>query len=155
MRRGEREVRDKEALRDIIRSCDVCRVAFCTDSAPYIVPLSFGFSWDENLELYFHCALEGRKIDLMRSCDLVGFEMDSGQDLIKHEIACKWSTQYKSVIGAGRLRLIDDHEKKILYLNRIMGHYGYEGPGVYDPAVLRRTAVLRLDVTELSGKEKR
>ncbi len=156
MRRKEREVRNKEALRDIIESCDVCRIALCAEEAPYIVPLSFGFSWEEKLELYFHCAPEGRKIDLMRSCDLVGFEMDTGQALQKDSVACNWSSRYKSVIGAGRLSLVDDPEQKIRYLDRIMEHYGFEGPsGIYDPAVLQRTAVLKLEVTELSGKEKR
>ncbi len=156
MRRSEREVRDKEALRDIIESCDVCRIAFRTDGAPYIVPLSFGFDWEDKLELYFHCAPEGRKIELMRSCGLVGFEMDTGQDLIKHEIACNWSTRYRSLIGTGRLGLVETPEKKTLCLDRIMRHNGFEGPaGAYDPAVLRKTAVLRLDVVTLSGKERR
>ena len=155
MRRSEREVRGKEALCDIIKSCDVCRIALCTEGAPYIVPLSFGFAWEEKLELYFHCAPQGRKIDLMRSCDQVGFEMDTGQDLIKHEIPCNWSSRYKSIIGSGSLMLVEDPEQKILCLNRIMEHYGFDGPGVYDAAVLERTAVLKLDVSELSGKEKR
>jgi hypothetical protein len=155
MRRNERQVSKKSALRDIIEACDTCRIAFYTEKAPYIVPLSFGFTWDDTLELYFHCAIEGRKIDLMRACDQVGFEMDTGHDLIKDEIACNWSTLYKSVIGAGRLSLVDDHEQKIRCMDRIMEHYGSKGSPAYDPAVLKRTAVLKLEVTELSGKEKR
>ena len=156
MRRIEREVLGKDALCDIIKLCDVCRIALCADGAPYIVPLSFGFTWEEKLELYFHCAPEGRKIDLIKSCDLAGFEMDTGQALQKDSIACNWSSRYKSIIGTGRLSLVNEPEHKIRCLDRIMEHYGFAGPpGAYDPAVLRRTAVLKLEVTELSGKEKR
>ncbi|MDR2587116.1 MAG: pyridoxamine 5'-phosphate oxidase family protein [Coriobacteriales bacterium] len=68
MRKSNREIKDRSDMVDVIRRCTVCRIGFQTDGAPYIVPMSFGLSDDgDGLRLYFHCATEGRKLDLL--CD--------------------------------------------------------------------------------------
>ena len=43
---------------DIMRKCDVCRLAFHDGDYPYIVPLNFGLSvTGDTVELIFHSAL--------------------------------------------------------------------------------------------------
>ena len=67
MRKADREITDNKELIEVIRKCDVCRVAFHDEPYPYIVPLSFGFSYEkEQLILYFHCANEGKKLELLK-----------------------------------------------------------------------------------------
>ena len=41
MRRKDREITDKQAIYDIIKKCDVCRVAFFDETFPYIIPLRY------------------------------------------------------------------------------------------------------------------
>ena len=38
MRRKDREVTQPEEIFDIIKKCDVCRIAFFDEKFPYIVP---------------------------------------------------------------------------------------------------------------------
>ena len=67
MRRSDREIADKSEIIRIIEKCDVCRLALSQNNAPYIVPMSFGYEYADNkLTIYFHCAKEGRKLDIIR-----------------------------------------------------------------------------------------
>ena len=66
MRRKDREIINKEQIWRIMQRCGVCRVAFHDAEYPYIVPLNFGIGKGEPLTLYFHCAAQGKKLDLMQ-----------------------------------------------------------------------------------------
>lgn len=67
MRRADREIKDFDEIIQIIKKCDVCRIAMNDGEFPYIVPLNFGVDVQgKQVYLYFHGALEGKKIDLMK-----------------------------------------------------------------------------------------
>ena len=66
MRRKDRQINDFMEIYDIIKRCDICRIALNNDGYPYILPLNFGVSSeDEKLTFYFHSALEGQKLQLI------------------------------------------------------------------------------------------
>ena len=67
MRRSDREIKEYNEIIGVIEKCDVCRLALNNDGYPYIIPLNFGFK-EENgkAELYFHCANEGTKLELIK-----------------------------------------------------------------------------------------
>ena len=80
MRRKDREITGRENIEPILKACKTCRVAMIADGAPYVVPLNFGYTWDESgLTLYFHSGLKGKKIDALRADPRVCFEMDTEQ----------------------------------------------------------------------------
>jgi nitroimidazol reductase NimA-like FMN-containing flavoprotein (pyridoxamine 5'-phosphate oxidase superfamily) len=155
MRKSKREVAGREALSEILAACDVCRVALNAETpgaAPYVVPLNFGFAWTGTLPvLYFHCAPEGRKLDLLRANPRAGFEAGRMLALRKGSEACRWSSDYESVIGTGTLSIVDDPAERLAGLEALMRHYGSGAPA-FDPASLERTTVLRLDCDAMSGK---
>ncbi len=153
MRQSKREVRDPEDLRRIMAACDVCRVAFAGDGFPYIVPMNFGEEWfDGRPVLYFHCAREGRKLDLLRRDPRVGLEMDTARSLVSGERACRYSMNYESLIGEGTIRILEDPARRIHGLQRIMAHYTGRADWGFDPHDLSLACVLRLDVSSLCGK---
>ena len=41
MRRKDREITDRDCIDDIIEACDCCRLGFCDEGEPYIVPVSY------------------------------------------------------------------------------------------------------------------
>jgi nitroimidazol reductase NimA-like FMN-containing flavoprotein (pyridoxamine 5'-phosphate oxidase superfamily) len=155
MRRTDREMTNRNELIQILQKADVCRIAINSFPAPYIVPLNFGYKWDEKLELFFHCANEGRKLTLLSENNSVGFEIDIDHELVKAEKACGWGMKYKSIIGFGKITEIPDEPGKMAGLDRIMKHYGFFDKNIdYDKIVLGNTKVLKLDVIEISGKQK-
>lgn len=152
MRRKDREVTDISRIREIIRSCSCCRLAFADGKSAYIVPLNFGYDEEENV-LYFHGAGEGKKVELARQNGYAGFEMDTGHGLITAEKACGHSFRYRSVVGEGPVTVVDDPREKKKGLDCIMRHVSGREGWEYPEAVLSRTMVLRLDVEKMTAKE--
>lgn len=153
MRKANREITDFDEIVGVMRECDVCRLALNSpDGAPYIVPLNFGIAVDGNaIALYFHSALEGLKLDLIRRDDRAAFEMDCKLQPLPAEEGCRCSFAYESVVGTGTIHLVDG-EEKVRGLDLIMAHYRLGESAHYSPAVAQRTAVYRLDVKTITGK---
>jgi nitroimidazol reductase NimA-like FMN-containing flavoprotein (pyridoxamine 5'-phosphate oxidase superfamily) len=155
MRRKDRAIDDRISLRAIIEKADACRLAFAVGNTPYIVTMNFGFEWEGTFPvLYFHCAREGRKLDMMRLNSRVCFELDVGHELVTGPAPCDWGMRYASVLGYGILDEITDEDKRRAGLDLVMRHYGWGGEGSYKASVLGTTAVLALRVDELAGKRK-
>lgn len=67
MRKKDRMIENKADIIKIIEKCECCRIAFCHDHKPYIVPMNFGYTYkNEKLILYFHCGHEGKKLEMIR-----------------------------------------------------------------------------------------
>jgi nitroimidazol reductase NimA-like FMN-containing flavoprotein (pyridoxamine 5'-phosphate oxidase superfamily) len=154
MRRKEREVEDIAEIESIISRSDVCRVAIANNNIPYIVTMNFGYTGGENPHLYFHCAHEGRKLDMIRRNNYVCFGMDTDHAIFKDDKGCDWGMKYSSVVGYGKIFIVDDDTEKIAGLGHIMDHYGGSGVYSFDAKVLERTTVLRLEISEISSKRK-
>jgi nitroimidazol reductase NimA-like FMN-containing flavoprotein (pyridoxamine 5'-phosphate oxidase superfamily) len=153
MRRNDREIKEISEIEDIISRSDVCRIAFAENNTPYIVTMNFGYSGGEEPCLYFHCAPQGRKLEMMRKNNFVCFEMDTDHKIYGGEQGCDWGMNFSSVVGYGNLSVIDSPEEKIKGLDIIMAHYSDSSNFTYDTKVFARTAVLRLDITEMTGKK--
>lgn len=123
MRRKDREVNEINELLPIIDQCKTCRIAMQDNAGIYIVPLNFGYIYENNqLVLYFHSAKEGRKISTLKENSDVCFEMDCEHRLITGDTACKYSYSFKSIIGKGTAVFIDDAEEKKSALSILMKH---------------------------------
>ncbi len=102
MRRKDREVTDMAVIEEILQSCKTCHVAMIDGSEPYVVPLSYG--WERNgnvLTLYFHCAWEGRKLEILRKNNRVCFEISREGKLLHAQVPCNLGYDYSSMIGYG------------------------------------------------------
>lgn len=154
MRRKDREITDNKKLLEIMESCDCCRLGLVDGDSAYIVPLNFGFRESGGkITLYFHGASEGKKMDLLRKNELVGFEMDAKHGLMEGRTANEYSFFYQSIMGKGKVSFITDIEEKAKALQQIMCHYSGRGDWEFKEEALNRVAVWKLEVMQLSGKE--
>ena len=149
MRKAEREIMDRAVIRSIMEEAQVCRIGLSDDGMPYVVPMNFGLG--ENC-LYLHCAAEGRKLDILRRNNRVCFEMDILRELYRHGPGCGCSARFDSVIGFGRAILVEDPDEKRAALDRLMEHYGAEGPFSYAAQIFDKTTILRIDIENVTGK---
>ena len=150
MRRKEREIKDRKVIDVIIRRCRVCRLAMCDEGQPYVVPLNFGY---DGQFLYFHSALEGRKIDIIKRNNRVCFEFDILHDIVKAKLACDWGAKYESVIGSGTVEILNTLKAKKEALECIMRQYGGNANDFSDE-ILKKTLILCVRIIEISGKTK-
>lgn len=154
IRRKDREIADLNEILDLLKQCKVCRLALCMNNKPYIVPLNYGYTYADNkLTLYFHSALVGRKIDMLRANPRVCFETDTGHELVRGETACTYSFRYASVIGSGCILFIDDKDEKISALNILMRRQsGEDRDFIFNDADIEKVLVYKLIVEEFTGK---
>ena len=71
MRRKDREITDKIAIAEFIDKEQILRIAFYDEGDIYIVPVNYGYLYDEQYTFYFHGAKEGHKADAVNRCDKV------------------------------------------------------------------------------------
>jgi nitroimidazol reductase NimA-like FMN-containing flavoprotein (pyridoxamine 5'-phosphate oxidase superfamily) len=155
MRRQDREVTDLKEIYNIIRKCDVCRLAFYNDNYPYIIPMNFGVTFDgEGYKLYFHAAKEGTKLELLQKNPRVAFEMDCDHNLVMHGDSGSCTMEYESVCGNGELRIVEDGEKNF-GLSVLMEQYHGKKEFQFPEEVVRVTTVLELTVNEITGKRRK
>lgn len=152
MRRKDKEITDRTEMEHILQMAMVCRVSFMDGNYPYIIPLNYGYVWEEKLNLYFHSAKEGKKIELIKKNNNVAFEIDIAGDLVKKEKACDWGITYKSIVGKGEIEIIEEEREKIYAMDSVMKHYGFEGKPDYGEAGIEKVAILKLNVLEMTGK---
>jgi uncharacterized protein len=154
MRRRDRETSDNKELEKIINQSDVCRIALANDNMPYIVTMNFGYVGIPTRTFFFHCANEGKKIDMINRNNHVCFEMDIDHEIVKGKKGCDWGSRFTSIVGYGNIEILTEKADKIAGLNSIMTHYGGEREYEYDDSVVEQTTILKLNVTEMSGKKK-
>lgn len=153
MRRKEREIIEFEKMTAILERCDCCRIGLIDNGHSYIVPLNFGLRAANGvLTLYFHCAAEGKKIELIRQNSTVTFEADCLHELVAGENACGFSFRYASVMGRGTVRIAVTPEEKEAGLSALMAHYAPDFVPVFSEKQLRAVTVLVLEVSEWSCK---
>lgn len=150
MRRREKEITDREVIERIIRQAKICTIAINDTTYPHIVPMNYGYS--DNC-LWFHSAPEGRKIDLLKRNGSVSFIIEDFHRIVAAETACGWTTEYRSVMGTGRMEIIDNEKDKREGLDIIMAHHGAEGKMEYRDSQVARMVILRLTIESLSCKE--
>lgn len=148
MRRAQREIGDPAELEEVLARADVVCLALRDDPAPYIVPLAFGY---ENGALWFHCSLEGTKLELLRRDPRVGFCAVADARIASGPAACDFSASGSSVVGRGTARVVTDPGERRRGLDALMRHYGMPAPA-YREESIARTCVVRVDVEELRGK---
>ena len=150
VRRDDKEIKDTEGIREILRKGLVCHVAMVDEGKPYMVSMNYGFRDDA---IYLHAALEGRKIDILRKNPDVCFMVYTGNRLTTGPDACgDWTMKYRSVTGFGRATLIEDDAEKIPAMLIIMDQYTTKGPFAFSPDRVAMTMVIRIDIVEMTGK---
>lgn len=133
MRRKDREVLGDENIAKIIEQCTTCHVAMADDadaSMTYVIPLSFGYSLTDGvLELYFHCAHVGKKLDCIRKNPNVAFSMCVENRIEIHEdVYCKSGRFYASVVGQGKAEIVENVAEKCRGLSLLMERQAASAP---------------------------
>ena len=124
MRRKDREVTDICQIKTILDDCKTCHLAMVDEGQPYVVPLNYAYVIDDNvLTLFFHSAMEGRKIKILRDNSSVCFEMSKeGEPIFAEQTPCNSGYYYASVHGFGHVQFIEDVGEKCSALTLLMKH---------------------------------
>ena len=151
MRRKDREVTDPKEIFDILNRCDTVRIAMQGEKYPYAVPVSFGAEMQDGKPvIYFHCARQGLKVDLLKENPTVCVEGDIFLKIepTDHGI----TTRYESVIGFGECRFLTDPEEILHGLKVLTEHYGFFDYPLESCRSLQYVFVGKIVLDEITGK---
>lgn len=128
----------REDIEKILQKCTTCRIAMISEGKPYIIPMVFGYNWDDTgLTLYFHSGLRGKKNEALRKNPDVCFELDIEGELIGFgEMANSYSRAFSCIIGEGKVEYAQSLEEKKAGFEYIMQHQTGRGGYTYIDAYL-------------------
>lgn len=154
MRRKDREITDTAEMLDIIENCNVMRLCMCDGNKPYAVPMNFGFDYyDNSWTFYFHCANEGRKLDIISRNSNVFLEADCSHRLTEAETACGYGYDYRSIMAEGTAVIVTDTEEKKYALSRLMKKQTGKDFSFTDEQV-KGVTVIKVNVSSITGKKR-
>ncbi len=148
MRRKDREITDRAEMLRILSDARVCRLAMSDADRPYLVPLTFALDGED---LVLHSAPAGRKIDILRRNPAVCFEVEQGVEINVGPSPCETGMRFRTVIGRGVVEFVEDGPERARLLALFGPRYGAPDRPLSRNRV-ERTVVLRVRVTELTGK---
>ena len=152
MRKSDREIRDYNEILRLLDECQTIRLALHDEPYPYVVPLSYGWEErDEKLFVYFHCAKEGKKLDLIAKNANVCFEADclAGYKSTGHGV----TADYRSLVAFGKAERVYG-EELVRGLELLLKHCRIEGYSARECAAMDITAVVRITVDGITGKRR-
>lgn len=153
MRRSDR-AQSREFSLALIDRCTHGVMALSTgEDFPYCLPLSFVRVGGE---LYFHCARQGRKIDLLRRFPQVCVTF-VGDDRPAFVSPAEYTTWFQSVIVTGTAEEVTDPAEKTEALRALCQKAAPDHMEGFDAAMdksLAVTGVWKVRMEDISGKAK-
>ena len=151
MRRKDRQ-RDEIFAMEIMDQCAYAVLSMVDpDNKAYAVPLSIV---RDGTYIYFHCAQEGYKLECLREnpvvCLVCVGNVCPAQD--------RFTTAFSSAIVKGNCEEVTNDTEKINALRLLCQRYTPQNMAAFDQAIARslaRTAVYRIAITQITGKEKK
>lgn len=147
MRRKKQKLSQEEAYAILERGTSGVLGLLGDEGYPYTIPLSYGL---EDHKIYFHCALEGHKIDAIHHCDKASFCVIDQDEVHPDE----FNTYFRSVIAFGRIRIISDEEEKKAALHSLGLRYNPDENAVVAEMdkTLARTTMLEFTIEHITAK---
>ena len=150
----ELQITDENQIRNILDTAKVVHLGLCVDNEPYVVPMNYGYTMiDGKLTVYLHCALQGKKLDMIRKNPRVFIEMDCDRQPFEGEKPCQYGLSYSSLMGRGTARILEDVEEKMGAMTALMKTQTRKD-FTFNEKLVSIVAVVRIDVEEYTAKHR-
>jgi len=141
----------KQAMERILAGQSVGHLGLAHGGEVYVVPLNYTYSRGRIL---FHCALEGRKLDMIRANPRVCFEVSyQGAEPLPHG-GDPCDTPFESVICWGTARIVEDLSERQAILDEFQMRFEKPG-GPREPVPLARVegcGAVEITVSRMTGR---
>jgi len=147
LRRKDRAITEEEAVALLNKAEYGILSTVSENGKPYGVPLNFCIINDC---IYFHCAVEGQKIDNIKQNKFVSFCAVGNTELLPD----KFGTKYESIIVSGEVEEVFDMNKQKA-MEGLLHKYSSEffDKGIkYIEGLRDKTRVFKITINTLTGK---
>ena len=147
---SKRLIEDQHQIEEILSKAKFLRVALSDADTPHIIPMAFGY---KNNHIYVHSSKKGEKIDILKKNPKVCFEADIDADIITTNDICTYDVRYRSVIGYGQAKFLEDYNEKVEGFTVMSEHYEKKGPFEFGEEKVNRLLVIKIEIERMTGKE--
>ncbi len=148
--RKESRAMDSQWALELMHKAPYITVSFTdAEGKPYGLPLSLASDDDSNW--YFHCAMEGKKLDAIKLHPEVCLSAVTKCVPTVGPLDGSYTMQYKSAIAFGKAEIVTDDEEKIHGLRLISQRFLPQHMDAFDESIARslsRTCVVRITLSE-------
>lgn len=151
IRRKDKEITDAGEMKAILKTARYVTLAMCLDDEPYLVTLSHGYDQESNC-VYFHCAREGKKINILKANNLVWGQAlyDGGY------VQGKCDHLYSTTQFRGRVTFVDDAREKQHALKVMIESLDKKPEKIMkkqlEPSAIQKVKIGRIEIDYMSGK---
>ena len=143
-------IHDLQQVEEILSKAKFLRLGLSDSDIPYIVPMAFGYKGNA---IYLHSSQKGKKICILEKNSRVCFEADVETEVMTSDDPCKYNVRYRSVIGHGQAKFLEDNNEKVEGLTILSEHYGKKGPFEFEEWKVNRLCVIKIEIEMMTGKE--
>ena len=111
---------DRDLMEQLLQSEEVGRLGLTCDDQPYVIAINYTYT---DRQILIHCALEGRKLDMIARNARVCFEVSRQEGPAVPHGGNRCDMPFESVLCFGTARVINDLEERIEVLNRFQTRY--------------------------------
>ncbi|MCD8167482.1 MAG: pyridoxamine 5'-phosphate oxidase family protein [Bacteroides sp.] len=152
IRRQDRLLEEHEAL-SLLNQGEFGVLSMVTpEGEPYGIPINY--VWDQKDSIYFHRAVEGRKLNSFAQCASASFCVVGKTRVISNH----FTTEYESIVLKGEMNMQLSEQEGMEALALLLDKYSPNDKAIglqYAARSFHRTRILWMDVTEITGKCKR
>ena len=151
MRRIDRQ-RDETFARELLHRCEYAVLSTVNpDGSPYCIPISPVLV--ENT-IYFHCALEGQKVENILNNARVCLACVDKTHLVPEH----FTTEYQSAVVTGEAHMVDSEAEKRFALRKLCEKYTPNHMHLVEQNIdksIHRTGICAIVIDSITGKEKK
>lgn len=152
LRRHDKAMVDRAAIEAVLMTARYVTIAMCAEDEPYLVALNHGYDRERGC-LYFHCARDGRKIDILAQNPRVwGMAVE---DLGYLDGECDHA--YRSVMFGGNVVFLEsDGDKRRALEVMIRQQENNPDPVIAEQMTDTRVSTVtvgRIDLESVTGKQ--
>ncbi len=133
---------DEDVVAEVLSEGEVIHLALKDGDGLYSVPVNYGYN---NGTIYIHSSKVGRKISALASGEEIGFSVIASYAIEPNDKPCKWGCSFRSVVGTGVPRFLEDQEK-VGALNIVMEHFNSKQCDI-DPVSVKAIEVVEIMIT--------
>ena len=153
IRRSDKELKDPREIEQVLASVRVMTVACSLKDQPYLFTVDF--AWDPaTRDLWFHCATEGRKMDVLKANPRVCVTVVEDRGYIHGE--CDHA--YRSLIMEGKAQIVTDISEKRRGLELLVRKHESQPVAVLARLAgkdedVQKVGMVRISVETVTGKQ--
>lgn len=144
-RREKQVISDSEELLAILDACDFGWLGLSRDDKPYVLPVNFTREGDK---LYIHSSPTGKKIDYIKASPKVCLTAVDNPQYVEG----RGNYRYRCVICYGTASVVEDREEMLAAYQSLCAKIDPLVMQDVDDECLDRSAIIRIDITKLTGK---